>query len=243
MFDLPSRIELLNYLSSMNNPHPNQDLDLTVPYFSTWGAKGQKSATWYINPPFQFQSSNSSKVNAWFLEKTHRTLDAFSHFARAWGIGAQSSPLEPESEFLWQCYEKGISYQKFLDKTLSQISRFEKPIYQINVKFDLFVCVYTSKKQESLKQGWVRHLAAFRCQGNLEDEWSVCEFNLYLSLFQAFVSEYGNGDNQQLHFLNQPLLYEALCKWEQSVGEIVEFEGSPGCYRYGFSLDPADYGR
>ncbi|MBD3885043.1 hypothetical protein IFO70_25255 [Phormidium tenue FACHB-886] len=222
--------------------HPNQDLDLIVPCFSTWGPRGQKSAVWYINPPFHLKSANTTEVNAWFMDKINRTLDAFSHLARVWKIGVQSSPLEQESEFLWQRYENSTSYEKFLKQTLSQISNFEKPIYQVDIVFDLFVSVHTNEERGDPTQGWVRGLGDFRCRGHLEEEEASCAFNLFQSLFQAFVDEYGDGDNQQLHSLNQPLLYEALRNWEQSIGKITEFEGPTGCYKYGFSSNPLDYG-
>lgn len=224
--------------------HLNQDLNLIVPCQDTWGPKGQREVAWHINPPFPFKSSGTSEVNAWFIETISRTITAFSHFARVWEIRAYSSPLDEDSELLIKRYEKGSPYKKFLDEVLNHLSQFRQPLYAINMHLDLFVFVRTSLEQTEPVQGWVRNLADLDISSNINQDYGSCAFTLFQTLFQAFVDEYGNGDNQQLHFLNQPLLYEALFKWEQSVGDISDIEATlAACYKYGFSSNPSDYGR
>ncbi|MDB4927656.1 MAG: hypothetical protein JWM10_140 [Myxococcaceae bacterium] len=45
-------------------------------------------------------------------------------------------------------------------------------------------------------------------------------------------------DNSELHDLNQPLLADALQRWEAVVGSIREWEGSRGVWRYGYRPRP-----
>jgi len=68
--------------------------------------------------------------------------------------------------------------------------------------------------------------------GGPENETPYLCFDVDHTLFCALSKD--NEDNQALYLLNQPLLENALRRWEERVGPICDFSGLSGIYRYGF---------
>jgi len=223
---------------------PNKDSNLIQPIPLTWEYPSSAADFWAINAPINLKSASTSEINEWVVETFSKILEAFSHFARAWEVAFQPSPFtNNEGNIVVFKYFIGSPYRDYIAQVLQAMREYEKPIWRVSAEVDLFVYVYTKQEQRTPEQGWVRHLADFRIDPDVEYESPSLSFGLnHAALFQAFSHNYQASNSRQLHSLNQPLLEKALHQWEQSVGEIAEFSGPLGCYKYGFLSDAEAYG-
>jgi hypothetical protein len=205
------------------------------PLYDTWGGTKYLNR-WCVDSPRTFTSFEAREVNEWFATTLRATLEAFSLFARPWWIEFTTIFVEGVGPV---ALERGPdqSDSDFLEAALQAIRQYEAPIYSLDVEVDLWVYVRTEESPEQPVRTWIRSGSQFTFYGGAENpQPSVCLLVEH-SLF-APSNSYG-WSNQELHALNQPLLEQALRRWEQQLSPITEVEGGDGIYQYGFRLEPS----
>ena len=129
-------------------------------------------------------------------------------------------------------WKPGDSYGEYIEKVLKAIQEYPAAIEELEMKVDLFVFVRTQASPNQPIQAWVRNLGVLVIRGGLEYGEPYLYFDMDHTLFCP--SSFYGEDNSELYGLNQPLLENALRRWEDSLGSICEVEGLPGIYEYGF---------
>lgn len=213
----------------------NQSIDKTVPPIEplndTWG--GKKSAgSWSIDPPFDFTNLSIQLVNAWYIDSTIGTIDAFDELARVWKVAfGPSSESDIKGVVLeWQ---PGNSYEEYIEHVLKAIREYPAAIEELVMRVDLLVFVRTEESPHQPIPAWVRYLGEFVIRGGPEYGEPYLYFSVHHTLFYPFSYPLG-ANNSELYSLNQPLLENALRRWEERFGSISEVEGLKGIYEYGF---------
>lgn len=131
---------------------------------------------------------------------------------------------------------RGFLYEEYIEKVLNAIREYPHSIEELEMDVDLFVYVRTEESPNQPTRAWVRHLGELVIWGGREYGRPYLFLSMGNTLFYPF-SYFPIEDNSELCCLNQPLLENALRKWEQHFGEISELEGLPGIYKYGFLPD------
>ncbi|MEH2068046.1 MAG: hypothetical protein V7K47_07750 [Nostoc sp.] len=216
----------------MHNQSIDKTADPIVPLYDTWG--GKKSAgRWCIVLPFDFTSLSTQFVNAWYIDSTIGTIDAYDELARVWkAFFSPSSESDIKGVVLeWQ---PGNSYEEYIEHVLKAIREYPAAIEELVMQVDLLlVFVRIEECPHQPIRAWVRFLGELLICGGLEyGEPDFC-FSVDHTLFYPF--SYHNGaNNSELYSLNQPLLENTLRRWEERFSSISEVEGLKGIFEYGF---------
>lgn len=213
----------------------NQSIDKTVPPIEplndTWG--GKKSAgKWFIVPPFDFTNLSIQLVNAWYIDSTIGTINAFDELARVAEVFFSPSS-ESDIKGVVLEWQPGNSYEEYIEHVLKAIGEYPAAIEELVMQVDLLVFVRTEESPHQPIRAWVRYLGELLIRGGPEyGEPYIC-FSVHHTLFYPFSYPLG-ANNSELYSLNQPLLENALRRWEERFGSISEVEGLQGIYEYGF---------
>lgn len=216
-----------------------QNKVITKPLLNTWDYK-KYAGDWDIQLTSEFISSSKEQQKASYIKAIEMALDTFSNFARAYEISIISVP-DSKSQLgrvliEWQLEEE---YKKYIERTSEKIKDYPDKIYEIEIKVDLNVFVYTEEHADKPTRSWVRCLDKSLEMGEIsidipiENDDPSMRFCLAHTLFYPF-SYQNNEDNTELFDLNQPLLEKAFKNWEQKFDSEIEADGLPGVYRYGY---------
>lgn len=198
----------------------------------TWQPTSYNS-DWVIELSIDFSSSSTKDINTWYRESMMKTLDAFSKLIRVWKVVLIPSP-ESNDDVLVIDWQEGKTYQKYIEEINKKIELYPSAIEELELKIDLRVFVETSDFLDSNPTlGWIRYGDEIIIRAEAQDGDPYLYLSLKHTLFAPFTLEL-EGNNKELHLLNQPLLEKALKSWENKFGSISEYDGSPKVYKYGF---------
>ena len=215
----------------MQNQPINKTAAPIAPLNDTWA--GKKSAgSWCIVLPFDFTSLSIPEVNAWYINSTMETLDAFFELARVWEVSFGPSN-ESNIKGVVLEWQPGNSYEEYIERVLKAIREYPAAIEELAMQVDLLVFVRTEESPKEPIRAWVRNLGELLIRGGPEYGEPDLSFFVHHTLFYPF-SYHNSADNSELYSLNQPLLENALRRWEERFGSISEVEGLKGIYEYGF---------
>jgi hypothetical protein len=218
----------------MQDQSINKALDPVTPLYDTWGGK-KYAGSWMIELSFNFTPLSTLEINSWYINTMTQKLETFSELARVWKVSFSSSS-ESETRGVVLEWQSGTSYEEYLINILEGIKAYPAAIEELAMQIDLNVFVRTQKSPSKPIREWVRHLGELYIRGGLEFGDPYLSFSMNHTLFYPF-SYIDGKDNEELFLLNQPLLENALRRWEEQFGEISEVEGLPGIYKYGFLPD------
>ncbi|WP_138504658.1 hypothetical protein [Nostoc sp. PA-18-2419] len=193
----------------MHNQSIDKIADPIVPLYDTWG--GKKSAgRWCIVLPFDFTSLSTQFVKVFFSPSSESDIK---------GVVLEWQPRN--------------SYEEYIEHVLKAIREYPAAIEELAMQVELLVFVRTEESPHQPIRAWVRFLGELLICGGLEyGEPDFC-FSVDHTLFYPF--SYHNGaNNSELYLVNQPLLENALRRWEERFGSISEVEGLKGIFEYGF---------
>ena len=216
-----------------------QNKVINKPLLNTWDYK-QDAGDWDIQLGSEFICNSEEQQKKSYIKAVKMTLDTFYNFARAYQISIISVPNSSSKlgriSVQWQQEEE---YKKYIERTLIRINNYPDKIYEVEIKVDLNVFIYTEKNPKELIQAWVRHfdesleMGEFSIDIQTEENDPSVRFFIEHTLFYPF-SYQNNEDNTKLFKLNQPLLEEALKNWEQKFDAEIEADGLTGVYKYGY---------
>lgn len=218
----------------------DMNLQCAEPLSDIWDVKSG-AGNWAIDLPCNFAITSVQERNSWYAETMISTVDAFASLARVYQVSFGPIPSN-ETKVKGQSLEWKLDepYDCFLAKTAKAIKEYPVDIYALTLKVDLFVYVHTKESPNKAVRVWVRKFGNSIAMGEFEislDHSKYKEnyvyFDLTHTLFYPF-SYIGYKDNQELFNLNQPLLAEALRKWEKKFDAEIEPDGLPGIYKYGY---------
>jgi hypothetical protein len=214
----------------------NQEQITIDPLLTTWG--WEDAGDWYIYLPSELIHDSREKQKEAYLNAMKLTLDAFSSLVRAYRISCHSMPfIQPKEKSLWLDWQINENYEHYIERVFKAIKDYPSQIYEIEILVELNVFVYTEQSPDRPVRSWVRYFGESLKMGNftinISDDYPCICFCMKHTLFYPF-PDYGNLNNEELFYLNQPLLEEALRKWEQNFGVETEPDGLPGIYQYGF---------
>ncbi|SNT19687.1 hypothetical protein SAMN06265795_116121 [Noviherbaspirillum humi] len=200
------------------------------PVYDTWGGKTD-AGSWCIAPNFVFKSLSVQEVNDWFAITLEGTLDAFSHVARACNIYFTSIYRDDIKgmKFDWQT---GNSYELYLKNVLIATRTYPAPIHMMEIEVDLFAFFRTKDFPKTPVKAWARLPTQFIIWGGPEKRKPYLCLEMDHTLFRPYSRD--GEENKELYFLNQPLLEQALRRWEERFGSISDVDGLIGVYQYGF---------
>jgi len=212
---------------------------ITNPLLSTWDYK-QDAGDWDIQLASEFICSSKEQQKLSYIKAVEMTLDTFSNFARAYQISIISVP-DSKSQLgrvliEWQPEEE---YKRYVERTLVKIRNYPDKVYEIEIKVDLNVFIYTEESPGQPIRAWVRcfdeslEMGEFSIDIPIKDDDPSMRFCLAHTLFYPF-SYQNNKDNTELFELNQPLLEKAFKSWEKKFNSEIEADGLTGVYKYGY---------
>jgi len=213
----------------------NRDLQTIEPLYDTWRVK-KSAGYWGMDGQLKLQSFSVQEINAWFAESLTKTLEAFSSLARVYKlILLEEAELGANIGEIFEL-ESNILYEKYIQNVLNKIKEHPVPIYEIQIRLDMFVFARTNTSPEKPIRVWVRELGEIYINIDREDEDAGLWLNIEHTLFYPF-SYKGSQDNTELFELNQLFLKDALRNWEEKFNSSIDVEGLPGIYKYGFLPD------
>lgn len=220
----------------------NQKIDKNAyciePLYDTWRSK-DGVGTWGMYLSFDFNYCSTKNINNWFASKIRETLDSFTGLVRIWSIFLNEMSIagrdKKSASFNWQ---ESTFYEDYLANLFKGIQEYPVPIDRLTILVDMSVFVRTKEYPDRPILGWVRNLGELEISLELEDRKPYIYLTMDRTLFCQFSYLY-QEDNSELFYLNQPLLENALRRWEARLGEIEEVEGllGLGFYKYGFLPD------
>ena len=206
----------------------SRDLPLE-PLLDTWQVQ---SASWWAIRPAVPKYRSASELNSWYAQAAADSLDSLGRWVRPWRIVALIPESKAQSEYrLSYTWEAGSSAEHFLNHALKNVRETSGAIYDLTMELDLKVWFRTLASPEKPVRAWLRMPTDLQIAGPHRDREAFLNLSIGHSVFAA--STWQRGSNEELHTLNQPLLGEALRRWEQHLGPIIEVEGV-GVFRYGF---------
>lgn len=210
----------------------DQDLTVVEPLFDTWGEK-KSAGYWGIDGNIEWRDFSIQEINAWFAESLTKTLDAFSSLARVYKLVLlEEAELGANIGGVFE-FKSNIPYEKYIQNVLNKIKKYPAPIYEIQIRLDMFVYARTNTSSNKPTRFWVREIGDISINIDREDECAGLWLNIENTLFYPF-SYQNSEDNTELFDLNQPLLEKALRNWEQKFNSSIDVEGLPGIYKYGY---------
>ncbi|MEL6461352.1 MAG: hypothetical protein AAFQ91_24495 [Cyanobacteria bacterium J06621_15] len=223
----------INLLENINFP-------CVKPLYDTWGAKSE-AGSWTINLLDDFANASVRERNAWYADTMLSTINAFASIARInwvfFNSVDQLKSISEEKSFKWQIDKP---YNDFVEKVIDEIREYPDDISSISIHVDLFVYVYTEKSPDKPVQSWVKGFGNYVEIGQFEIyldqlryQEHYVEFYIKHMLFYPDSWNY-QEDNTELANLNQPLLEEALRKWEKKFDAEIDPDGLNGIYKYGY---------
>ena len=114
------------------------------------------------------------------------------------------------------------------------IDEYPIPIYSPCMYVELFVYFRKQQSPDEAIRDWARFSNRFELQLDSEKT-GFCSFTIHHTLF--CLQTKGKPNNSELYALNQPLLENALQRWEERSGFISNNTGKLGMYKYGFKLE------
>lgn len=210
-----------------------QDKVITKPLLNTWGYK-QYAGDWDLVFPSEFVCYSIEQQKESYIKAIRTTLDIFYDFARVYEILITS-----ESDLISLKWEQEEDYEKYIERILKKIGNYSDEIYEIEIKADLNVFIYTEENSGKPPRTWVRYfnesieMGKFSIDIKTKENEPSMRFLINHTLFYPF-SHQNNEDNTELFELNQPLLEKAFKSWEKRFNSEIEADGLPGVYRYGY---------
>lgn len=220
----------------MNNKNMKQDKVIINPLLNTWSYK-KDAGNWDLVFPSEFVCSSVEQQKESYIKAIKMTSDTFYDFARAYEILITS-----ESNHISLKWEQEEDYEKYIARILEKIRNYPDEIYEVEIKVDLNVFIYTEENPSNPVRVWTRYfdesieMGKFSIYITINENEPSMFFNAHHTLFYPF-SYQNNEDNTELFELNQPLLEEAFKNWEQKFNSEIEADGLPGIYKYGFLPD------
>ena len=205
--------------------------NLIQPLEDTWGGKGD-AGNWYINLDIDLQNKSIQEINTWYKESVSKTISAFDNLVRIWKICISPCNYKLlDKVFLkWELEE---SHEGYLEKAMATIENFPDTICTLEISIDLLVFVRSNESPDKPVYTWIRNFGGFSfCGGSIHGK-PFIYLDMEHTLFcpSSFFKE---KNNSELYSLNQPLLEDALKRWEDKFKAEIEPEGLPGIYKYGF---------
>ncbi|MEL6461354.1 MAG: hypothetical protein AAFQ91_24505 [Cyanobacteria bacterium J06621_15] len=216
-----------------------QNTVITTPLLNTWDYK-QDAGDWDIQLASEFICCSKEQQKASYIKAVKMTLKTFSDFARAYQISIISVPdLKSQLDRVLIEWQPEEEYKQYIERTFVKIRNYPDKIYEIEIKVDLNVFIYTKESPYQPIREWVRcfdkslDMGEFSIDIPIKDEAPSMRFYLEHTLFYPF-SYQNNEDNTELFELNQPLLEKAFKSWENKFNSEIEAGGLTGVYKYGF---------
>ena len=216
---------MLNNLASSNLPLINNLLK------DTWGHVGYNNE-WVIVSSVDLTSATIQEINSWYIDTVQKTLACFSTFARPWKI-VIIPHYESEGKLVSIRWQENTTQVDFINEVINCVQNYSFLIQELEIKVDLNVFVKTLNSSDILQKNWIRCGDEIVICGELKDIDCYMYLSLKHTLFDSDTCEL-EKDNNELHFLNQPLLEQSLKFWEYQFGSITEFDGYGSIYKYGF---------
>lgn len=209
------------------------------PLLSTWGYK-QYAGDWDIQLPSEFICCSYKEQKKAYCKAITITLDAFSSLIRAYKISILSlANSESKGNTIIFEHQHTEYYEEYIKRVFKAINDCPNEIYEIEIKFDLYVFIYTEENPNKPIRSWIRYIeksieiGEFNIDISTKDNEPYVQFYIEHTLFYP-LSYQNNEDNTELFELNQPLLEEALKNWEQKFDAEIEADGLTGVYKYGY---------
>ncbi|HLO89494.1 MAG TPA: hypothetical protein VK203_31415 [Nostocaceae cyanobacterium] len=230
----------------------NRELSSVDIIKDTW-IRDQNTGSWIIVLSDDLRNYSVQEVNLWYINVLIKTLDSFSHLARAWRI--HFGPYKRcDIEVINLEWTQESLYQEYIEKVIEIIRNYSAPIFEIGIDVELFIHIRTSTSPTQPIKTWVRLPDnSFFIHGGLGHGEAYIHFDVAYTLFGPATKEISpltgpypepeedfivTLDDNELQLLNQPLLEQALQNWEEIFGSITDVEGIPGIYKYGFLVEP-----
>lgn len=208
------------------------------PLTSSWGYK-QDAGEWDMKLPSEFTCYSLEEQKKSYRKAIDLTLESFSLFARFHSVLITSAPKSKTIDNTLIEWKLEENYNQYIKRVLKFLRDYPDNIYEIDIKADLNVFVYTEKFSKQPIRAWTRYfeesleMASFNISISQGDSEPYIFFFIEHTLFCPLPFT-GNEDNQELFELNQPYLKCALRNWEQQFNSKIEAEGLGEIYEYGF---------
>ncbi|HLP90553.1 MAG TPA: hypothetical protein VK184_18460 [Nostocaceae cyanobacterium] len=223
----------------------------TEPILDTWAWCNDGNA-WGINVPWNQEDRSQEAINACCANIFNKTQEVFSHLMRVWKVAIVPDP-ELDADVLITEWAGEYPYAQYINDVLDSIRDFPATIYRIEADLDLFIYVRTPDSPKQPVRTWVRLpcnelniIAPIIRNTGLWLEISYTIFGPANKDYSPLTGPYPEPeedvvvvlDDNELQLLNQPLLEQALRKWEECFGTIDYVDGVPGIFQYGFLVEP-----
>lgn len=227
--------------------------------FDTW-SNGVGSFEWQIKQPFNFSSVSAQTANTWFIKVMTDALEAFSDLARVYELEFSSDRIGDlnlqwasdiarilridDPDWSWSTshytrfiltWKPEVAYEEYLKTVVKFIDEYPIPIYSPCMSVELFVYFRKQQSPDEAIRDWARFSNRFELRLDSEKKTGFCSFTIHHTLF--CLQTKGKPNNSELYALNQPLLKNALQRWEDRSGSISNNTGKLGMYKYGFKPD------
>ncbi|HEX6938801.1 MAG TPA: hypothetical protein VF158_05275 [Longimicrobiales bacterium] len=207
----------------------NDELDLRPAAelrFDTFGL-AESVGLWCVAPAAP-PAGGEASPNAHLAAATAASFDALGDIVVPWGVDVLP---EPDTDVDPLRLERAAddAPAAFVARVRQVIETFPAAVRAVEADVDVIAYVRTADSPDRPVRARARLGDVLYTFGG--EKPAVC-LSVQHTLFAPY-SPYGL-DNAELHALNQPLLEAALRRWEERVGPIIEFEGYPGIFRYGF---------
>lgn len=210
------------------------------PLTFSWGYK-QDAGEWDIKLPSEFVCYSLEEQKKAYRKAIDLTLESFSSFARFYSVLITSAPKSKTIDNILIEWKLEENYDQYIKRVLKFLRDYPDNIYEIDIKADLNVFVYTKESDNKPIRTWTRYfedsleMASFNISILQEDSEPYIFFFIEHTLFCP-VPYIGNEDNEELFKLNKPYLKRALQNWEHQFNSQIEAEGLGEIYRYGYLL-------
>ncbi|HLP90554.1 MAG TPA: hypothetical protein VK184_18465, partial [Nostocaceae cyanobacterium] len=182
----------------------------------------------------------------------NKTLEVFSTLIRVWKVTIVPKSSSNVDSLITE-WSGEYPYAQYINDVLKSIREFPATIYRVGADLDLFVYVHTQDSPKKPVKTWIRlpdnelEITApiFDITGLLL---TICYtiFGPANKDYSPLTGPYPEPeedfevvlDDNELQLLNQPLLEQALRKWEECFGTIDYVDGVPGIFQYGFLVEP-----
>ncbi|HLP91852.1 MAG TPA: hypothetical protein VK184_25095 [Nostocaceae cyanobacterium] len=224
---------------------------ITEPLLDTW-AWYNNGNSWGIDVPWNQEEFSKETINAYFSDSFNKTLEIFSNLMRVWKVTISPRSSSNVDSLITE-WSGELPYTQYINDVLESIRDFPATIYRIEADLDLFIYVRTQDSPKKTVRTWVR-----LPNNELEITASIIKYiglclTIGYTIFGPANKDYSplTGpypepeedvvvvlDDNELQLLNQPLLEQALRKWEECFGTIDYVDGVPGIFQYGFLVEP-----
>lgn len=216
-----------------------QNKVLTNPLTLSWEYK-QDAGEWDIKLPSEYICFSLTEQKKAYERAIRITLQSFSDFARFYSILITSKPnSESKINNILLEWKSEENYEEYVERVLKSLKDYPNEIYEIDIKADLNVFVYTEQSSDKPVRAWTRcfdestEMASFNISISLGDSEPYIFLFIEHTLFCPLPYS-GNEENENLFRLNAPFLKQALQSWEQKFNSKIEVEGLGGVYEYGY---------